>query len=501
MKETLSSFLKSKKALWIPAAVLILVLGCLAAGMLLDPYDCRIAEGVTVDGVEIGGMTPWEAKASIEEAAETTLLSQPLTLQLPKETLAIDPDTAGLRVKMLPLLWDAYQIGRSTDPATEGYAIPGLLAYLSVDQNAIMALLQDYANRYDTVYAESSYVLEGQMPDLSTDGYDPESPCPVLRLTLGTPEAHLDVHYAYAEILVAYSHGFSSGAQGQYHVTLEVPSEAVPDAPDLDAISASVCVPAANDTLDRERYEVIPGSYGCAFDLDAAKKALAEADWGETLTLPMHYTEPEILGDAVYYQDVLGSCETKHTDDENRNTNLRLVCEILDGYVIQPGEEFSYNGVIGERTEERGFKSAGAYSGNRLVKDIGGGVCQGSSTLYNCVLLADLEVTERVCHGFTVNYLPIGLDAAVNWATKTDFKFRNNFHFPVMIRAEVSDGYMKMQIIGTDEKDYYVEMRSGRSDEELRIYSNSYKYKYDKETGELISKDLEARSSYMYFTG
>jgi vancomycin resistance protein YoaR len=96
--------------------------------------------------------------------------------------------------------------------------------------------------------------------------------------------------------------------------------------------------------------------------------------------------------------------------------------------------------------------------------------------------------------------MEIGLDAAVNWATKTDFKFRNNFHFPIQIRAKLEDGYMKMQIVGVDEKDYYIEMRSGRSDEELRIYSNSYKYKYSKETGELISKDLEARSAYMYFT-
>ena len=127
---------------------------------------------------------------------------------------------------------------------------------------------------------------------------------------------------------------------------------------------------------------------------------------------------------------------------------------------------------------------------------IGGGVCQGSSTLYNCVLLADLEVVTRSCHGATVAYLPLGLDAAVNWGT-TDFQFRNNFHFPVKIEAETTVDLVKMRILGTDEKDYYIEMTSGYDDSrEDVIYAVSYKNKYSKETGELISKDREAFSTY-----
>ena len=140
--------------------------------------------------------------------------------------------------------------------------------------------------------------------------------------------------------------------------------------------------------------------------------------------------------------------------------------------------------------------TSNAYSGNRLTDAIGGGVCQGSSTLYNCVLLADLEVVTRSCHGATVAYLPLGLDAAVNWGT-TDFQFRNNFHFPVKIEAETTEDLVKMRILGTDEKDYYIEMTSGYDDSrEDVIYAVSYKNKYSKETGELISKDREAFSTY-----
>jgi vancomycin resistance protein YoaR len=205
---------------------------------------------------------------------------------------------------------------------------------------------------------------------------------------------------------------------------------------------------------------------------------------------------PEIYGEGVYFRNLLGSCETKHNTNENRNTNLRILCEALNGKIIQPGEEFSYNECLGERTEEKGYKPAPAYSGSRLVDSVGGGVCQGSSTLYNCVLLADLEVVTRLCHGATVSYLPIGLDAAVNWGT-TDFVFRNNWNFPVKIEAEVSDGYVKMKILGTDEKDYYIKMTSGYDDShDGYITAVSYKNKYSKETDELISKEREAFSTY-----
>ena len=139
---------------------------------------------------------------------------------------------------------------------------------------------------------------------------------------------------------------------------------------------------------------------------------------------------------------------------------------------------------------------APAYPGNRLTDAIGGGVCQGSSTLYNCVLLADLEVVARSCHGATVAYLPMGLDAAVNWGT-TDFQFRNNFHFPVKIEAETTEDLVKMRILGTDEKDYYIKMTSSYDDSrEDVIYAVSYKNKYSKATGELISKNREAFSTY-----
>ena len=192
---------------------------------------------------------------------------------------------------------------------------------------------------------------------------------------------------------------------------------------------------------------------------------------------------------------MLGAYETRHTNDKNRNTNLQIQCDTLNGLVLQPGETFSMNGVLGERTTEKGYMPAPGYSGNRLVNTPGGGVCQGTTTLYNCVLLADLEVVFRACHGVRVGYVPLGLDAAVNFLT-TDFQFKNNFHFPIQIRAWMEDEHVKMQILGIDEKDYYIKMETGSGEDEYAYYARSYKCKYDKETNELISRDIETFSTY-----
>lgn len=478
--------------------ILLLTGGFFLLQAVTDPYDCRIIDGVTIDGVEIGGMTRGQARKALKAAAEETILSQPLTVELPEQTVTIDPKAVNLKLDIRRILRDAYSLGRKADSLPELNS--GLTVYLSYETDSIFSRLLEYAAEYDTALTEPTCRLEGTVPDLTEDGFDAHVPCPALLVTLGTPECHLDTGDVMLQISQLYSRGISAAKAGEYSLIIAQKPEQLPSLPDIDALYAEFAVESADAFADLEAYEILPAGYGLVFDQEAAREAVEAAGYGETVTIPMEYQIPEVFSAEVPFRDILGHCETKHTDDENRNTNLQLVCEILDGYILNPGEEFSYNGVIGERTEERGFKAAGAYSGTRLVKDIGGGVCQGSSTLYNCVLLADLEVTERVCHGLLVNYLPIGMDAAVNWATKTDFKFRNNFHFPVMIRAKLEEGYMKMQIVGVDEKDYYIEMRSGRSDEEYRIYSNSYKYKYHKETGELISKDLEARSSYMYFS-
>ena len=115
--------------------------------------------------------------------------------------------------------------------------------------------------------------------------------------------------------------------------------------------------------------------------------------------------------------------------------------------------------MVGERTTERGYQSAGAYSGNEIIDEVGGGVCQPSSTLYMAVLRADLEVTQRVNHSFTVAYTPLGEDATVSWGGP-DFCFKNDTDYPIKILAEQSNGQLTMTIVGTKTSDKTVTTRT-----------------------------------------
>ena len=492
---------KEKRALPVKKIALVTgaVLGALALCVggffgiraITDPLDNRIAEGVTIGGLEVGGMKKSEAKQALSDALDATLYTTALTVELPDESFSLSPAALQFRVDVNRAIQDAYAIGRKVsteDPALE------LTPYLTMNDAAIHDALRYYAQTYDTDLTPASFGISGSTPKLGTAEYDPEAPCQTVTITKGKPDYHLDQDAVYALILDAYNNAI--GLADAFTVSFRYEADALPEDFDLDGFYAEHCIEAVDDSLDMQTYQLVNGSYGYAFDLEEAKKLLSLADYGESIELPMAYTEPEILGDGVYFRDVLGTCETKHNTNENRNTNLRILCEALNGKIIQPGEEFSYNECLGERTEEKGYKPAPAYSGSRLVDSVGGGVCQGSSTLYNCVLLADLEVVTRLCHGATVSYLPIGLDAAVNWGT-TDFVFRNNWNFPVKIEAEVSDGYVKMKILGTDEKDYYIKMTSGYDDShDGYITAVSYKNKYSKETDELISKEREAFSTY-----
>lgn len=483
-----------------PAAVagVILLAAALLTGMvfgcqlLLDPYDNRIVEGVTIGGLEVGGMTRKEARQALQTAALETVLVEDLTVTLPKDTVTLNPYSLDMELNIREAVRTAFRYGRTEDSTLSDI---GLLPYLTVNEAAIRLAFQDYADAYDTDLTPYSYSLEGEMPDLSTASGTEAISCQTLTVTMGLPDAHLDVDSAFAAVMEEFDHAIGFCQSGTYGMTIAVAEEALPETPDLEALYAEFRVEAVDDSLDMQTYGFVNGSYGYHFDLDAAESAVAAADYGQTVAIPMECTIPEILGEGVYFRDVLGSCDTKHNENENRNNNLRLLCAALDGLILQPGEEFSYNETVGERTAERGYLPAPAYSGNRLVDSVGGGVCQGSSTLYNCVLIADLEVTNRVCHGASINYLPLGLDATVNWGT-TDFCFRNNANFPIMLKAEVSDGYVRMKILGTDEKDYYVKLEARSWTEGDVTYANSYMHKYSKETDELIVTERIAHSVY-----
>ena len=227
--------------------------------------------------------------------------------------------------------------------------------------------------------------------------------------------------------------------------------------------------------------------------------------------------------ESMLFRDELSSHSAYYSSGSNRATNLRLACEALDGTIVMPGETLSYNNTLGERTEEKGYKPAASYVSGKTEDTLGGGICQPSSVLYYCVLLADLEVVERYCHQYFCTYMDPGMDATVFW-NGPDFKFRNNTDFPVRVDAHADGGTVSIALVGTDTKDYYVDMEyewldtygwdteykeftkdnnpNGYTDGETLTspYTgykyNTYKCKYSKADDSLIERTFEATSTY-----
>lgn len=186
---------------------------------------------------------------------------------------------------------------------------------------------------------------------------------------------------------------------------------------------------------------------------------------------PIH--DPSGKLHAALFRDLLGAQTTYFPNAvDNAVNNIRLAACKLDGAVLLPSESLSWNQTIGQRTPEAGYLAAGAFADSGVVQEVGGGICQVSTTLYWAVILANLETVERTNHDFRVGYVPIGFDAAVSWP-EPDFIFRNNRNYPVKIHAytDAMDRCITVEIWGTDENGTRVVLRN---DGEHTIYDSKY---------------------------
>lgn len=144
---------------------------------------------------------------------------------------------------------------------------------------------------------------------------------------------------------------------------------------------------------------------------------------------------------------LISSFTTKTTSDVLRNENIALAVKAIHGLAIMPGESFSFNQRVGKRTAERGYRMAPTIAGGQTVDEIGGGVCQVSSTLFNAAAMADMSITTREPHAWPSNYVDMGLDATVNWPN-LDFVFRNDTQSPVFIAADFRNRQLTVELYG-----------------------------------------------------
>lgn len=489
-----------------------------------DKDSGTILENVSIAGVDVGGMTKEVARYAVEAATEKTYSQKSMVIRVGNTETEITPAESNVKLDINAAVEKAYAYGRTGSSQQQqneqmnalrnGYSIPSDV-YLTLNTKAIQAEIDALGSNFSSTFLQSSYEITGEKPSLLESAEDVQGQKLVIHV--GTPEYALDLDALYAQVLDAY-------AANTFLVEAECPAT-LPDPIDLAAIWEEYYVEPVDAVMEEGTFEVKEALYGYGFDLDLAQAALNDTQYGETLEVPFERIAPEILSESlsgVLFRDVLGTYTASSASDPNRDINLAQACKAINGMVLYPGDRFSYNNALGERTEANGYKPGASYSGNETVYTIGGGICQVSSSLYYCALVADLEILERECHAFAPSYMPLGVDATVNWGT-LDFIFRNNMDYPIRIEASASGGKVTVSILGTDERNYYVQIEhelirthsysttyeemtadneDGYKDGDVIVspYTGhdvqTYRCKYNKETKELISREAEATSNY-----
>ena len=276
-----------------------------------------------------------------------------------------------------------------------------------------------------------------------------------------------------------------------------------------------------NASYDIETGAILPETLGADFGVRSAQDLLDAAAPGETVTISARIEFPAVTAkklEEVLFRDVLGECKTRVTGTTARRTNVRLAAEKIQGYVMNAGDVFSYNETVGKRTAEAGFQPAPAYVKGETVDEIGGGICQVSSTLYYACLRGNLAITERYAHRYVPAYIDWGMDATVSWGGP-DYKFTNDTLYPIRIETVYEGGWLTVRLLGTNVDGIYAKMTNevlSRTDWETEYVEDeaiapgaeevkttpytgykvkSYRHVYDKD-GNLLSSAFEADSNY-----
>ncbi|MBS1705950.1 MAG: VanW family protein [Armatimonadetes bacterium] len=205
---------------------------------------------------------------------------------------------------------------------------------------------------------------------------------------------------------------------------------------------------------DGKKVTYIPEATSMTLDVERYKElAKTAAETEAPIELPM-IEAPKSISDEVLrsIKYPIGSYTTSFPNNRNRVQNITVASQKINGKILMPGDVFSYNETVGQRTVEAGFKEAPVIVNGKKEPGVGGGICQVSTTLYNAALLGDLKIVERTNHSMPVAYVPVGRDATVNWGT-TDLKFKNSYDFPIAVVATQKPGQITMTILGAQKQD------------------------------------------------
>ncbi len=337
-----------------------------------------------------------------------------------------------------------------------------------------------------------------------------------------------------------YGHGTNVIARYKEEKDLEKNGANITGATDLDrnmvlAVLSEQCAAfnqeAVNCSLSRASgtFEIIDGKTGYVVNDDESADKITETltggSWdGKDTSIDLDIDVDEPQGDAETLskvKDLLGTYTTSYPNSgSNRCNNIANGCSLINGKTLYPGEQLSVLNTITPFTEENGYYLAGSYLGSQVVESFGGGICQVSTTLYNAVIRAELQIDERYNHSLIVSYVEPSMDAAIAESSGMDFKFTNNQDYPVYIEGYTAGKSITFNVYGVETRDpgRTVEFESETLEtiepEGEEIYTDStqpvgyisvtsahtgYKarlWKIVKQDGEQVSKDVFNNSTY-----
>lgn len=416
---------------------------------IINMGNNKIYNNISVQGSTVSGKTEQEAIEQITKQYREKSLKG-IILKHGEFEIQISYDQLNIETNINDTVQKAYSVGRKGNILTNNYAILSTLIIhrniemqYAINETSLEQIIQDTESKLPDVAKDNSYEIDGNN----------------LIISKGKSGVIIDKEELKRKIQENIRNLTDT------ENTIEIPTKnKEPEAIDIEKIAKEITKEPQDAYITKDPLVVHADENGIelGITIDEAKEILKEDK--EEYTIPLKITSANKkvidLGEDAF-PNLLATFTTNYdSSNTNRDNNITLATAKLNGAIVNPGEEFSYNKQVGKRTIEAGFKEAKAYAGGKVVLDVGGGICQVSSTLYNTALLANLDITERHNHYFRTSYVADGRDATVSWGT-LDFKFKNTRKYPIKIVAQAGDGVVKIDIYGIkQEDDYTVEIES-----------------------------------------
>ena len=411
---------------------------------LLNMNNNKIIKGISIRNIDVSGLTVSEAKEKVQEKYGVNLKKDILLKYNDYET-TVTPEQIDAEFNVEEAVEQAYEIGRKENIIKNNYKIINTMMNeinidlkFSYNDEFLNIIMDDISSKLPDKVEESSYYIEGKN----------------LIITSGKEGKVADKDELKKLIIQKLDSGVSN--TNEY---IEIPVKPTyPQPIDVEKVHNEIYKEAQNAYYEKQPFKVYPHVDGVDFKIsvDEAKEMLKEQK--SEYVIPLKITTPEITTNQIgseAFPDLLATFTTRYNaGNANRTQNVTLAANKIDGTVVLPGEEFSYNKIVGERTIAAGYKEAAVYSNGQVVDGIGGGICQVSSTLYNSVVLANLDIVSRRNHQFVTSYVPAGRDATVVYGS-ADFKFKNTRKYPIRIKSYVKGGILKIDIFGIKEETEY----------------------------------------------